>query len=136
VPAGIAARRCGLTRRRSGAASPLPPTDDPPLQEHDGCGQDEHPAVAAALRVVDEMPLAVRGTGFKPRESGQVSLVLRTRGRSSKLVASLSGTFAVRFTLTPIQCQLVEAIVARGDRGSRATVRPASLSCVRRPPQA
>jgi hypothetical protein len=89
-----------------------------------------------ALRVVDEMPLVVRGTGFKPREHVQVTLVLRTRSRSTRLVASLRGTFVTRFTLTPIQCQLVETVVAKGDRGSRVTMRPALLSCVRPPPQA
>jgi hypothetical protein len=92
-------------------------------------------AARPTLRVVDEMPLVVRGTGFKPREHVQVSLVLRTRSRSSKLVASLRGTFVARFTLTPIQCQLVEAVVAAGDRGSRVRMQPA-LSCVQPPPQA
>jgi hypothetical protein len=88
------------------------------------------------LGIVDDMPLVVRGTGFKPREHVQVSLVLRTRSRSTRLVASLGGTFVARFTLTPIQCQLVEAVVAAGDRGSRVRMRPALLSCVRPPPQA
>jgi hypothetical protein len=96
---------------------------------------DAGTAARPTLRVVDEMPLVVRGTGFRPREHVQVSLVLRTRSRSTRLVASLGGTFVARFTFTPIQCQFVEAVVATGDRGSCARMQPA-LSCVRPPPQA
>jgi hypothetical protein len=93
-------------------------------------------AARPALRVVDEMPLVVRGTGFEPREHVRLSLVLRTRSRSTTLVVSLRGTFVARFTLTPVQCQLVEAVVAAGDRGSRARIRPSLDSCVRPPPLA
>src|SRR5262249_33172398 len=89
-----------------------------------------------ALRVVDDMPLVIRGTGVKPRGTGQVSRAPPARSRATRVVASFSGTSTVRFSLAPIQCQMVESVVATGNRGSRARAQPALPDCVKPPPPA
>ena len=80
------------------------------------------------LRVMDETPLVVRGTGFKSHELVHVGLVARTTRRKD-VVAAATGSFTVRFVVTPIQCLSVRSLVANGERGSYARI-PLSLDCV------
>jgi hypothetical protein len=80
------------------------------------------------LRVMDETPLVVRGTGFRPREVVHVGLVAQTTRRKD-VVAALTGSFTVRFTVTPVQCLSVRSLVASGNRGSYAKI-PLSLDCI------
>ena len=98
-------------------------------------------AVAAAaaapptLRVVDQSPLVIRGSGFKAGEKVRVVLSLTTMRRYRDVAAGTAGGFTARFTVTPAQCSLVRSLSAVGSRGSRAT-RELRLDCVPPPPLA
>ena len=94
-------------------------------------------AVAAppALRVVDQSPLVIRGSGFKAGEKVRVVLSLTTMRRYRDVAAGTAGGFTARFTVTPAQCSLVRSLSAVGSRGSRAT-RALRLDCVPPPPLA
>jgi hypothetical protein len=85
-------------------------------------------AATPVLRVIDQSPLVVRGTGFKPRERIRVRLTLTSSSRYRDVVAGSAGGFSVRFIITPLQCTQARSVTAAGNRGSRAT-RPLGLDC-------
>jgi hypothetical protein len=92
-------------------------------------------AAMPSLRVADEAPLIVRGSGFKAGEKVRVWLTLTTGRRYRDTLAAAAGGFSVRFTVTPAQCPLVRSLTAVGSRGSRAT-RSLRLDCQPPPPLA
>ena len=92
-------------------------------------------AATPSLRVADEAPLVVRGSGFKAGEQVRVWLTLTTGRRYRDTLAAAAGGFSVRFTITPAQCPLVRSLAAVGSRGSRAT-RSFRLDCQPPPPLA
>lgn len=75
-------------------------------------------------------PLAIRGTGFKPRERVTVTVVATGWARK-QAVASAGGRFTLRFqSLHPSACAGV-SITADGNRGSRAVYRRSPGLCPR-----
>jgi hypothetical protein len=87
-----------------------------------------------ALRLLDSMPLVVRGTGFRAGEHVRLTLLTPRPTRTAARTASRAGTFTARITLTPILCQRARAVVAVGDRGSRARLKLAGSDCWAPPP--
>jgi hypothetical protein len=85
------------------------------------------PMSPASLRVVDERPLTVAGSGFAPRE--RVAVRLDAHGRWSRSVSALrSGAFRVRFPVS-IGCDGY-SLHAFGSRGSRARLVSGIRACV------
>ena len=83
------------------------------------------PALAAAptLSAVSLSPLKVRGVHFQPRE--RVTVRLRSEGvaRSSVVRATKAGAFAVVFRGFSAERCTVYVVTARGDLGSKASLR-------------
>jgi hypothetical protein len=77
---------------------------------------------AAALRLQDRSPVVVAGTGFQRRERVRVTMTLDTT--TERVVrTNRAGRFVVTFVgVTATRCDLVR-VVARGGRGSRATLK-------------
>jgi hypothetical protein len=50
-----------------------------------------------ALRIVDDLPLTLRGTNFRPRESVRITVVMGARSLSRQARAGLGGGFTIRF---------------------------------------
>jgi hypothetical protein len=86
-----------------------------------------------ALRLVDRVPVVVRGSGFGAGE--QVSVALSAGTRSLRRVeATEAGTFLVRFGASLVRCArfFVQAV---GSSGSRARLYSrVALACVSRSP--
>jgi hypothetical protein len=68
-----------------------------------------------SLRVEADAPLAVTGSGFRPQESVEVSIVMGARRFGTSAVVSDAGGFTVRFTETRLnRCATPLAITAKG----------------------
>jgi hypothetical protein len=70
-------------------------------------------------------PPTLKGTNFKPGENVTVKV---EGGRTTKVQASDSGTFTVRFPARVERCNGMTA-TAVGDKGSRAAFQLAELMC-------
>ena len=90
-------------------------------------------AAAPMLRLADQSPLVVRGSGFKAGEHVRVWLVLTTSRRYHDTVAGVRGGFTVRFTLTPLQCPFARSVTATGTKGSRAALKLPQSMCPQPP---
>jgi hypothetical protein len=82
------------------------------------------PTVAAttarpALRMVDRTPVIVGGRSFQPEEAVRVRLTTRGRTMTRRTVASVMGTFRVRFAVSLGQCATF-SLQAFGSMGTRA----------------
>jgi hypothetical protein len=88
---------------------------------------------APALRPLDEAPLVLRGTGFRPLERVSVKALRRDGDPIVKrAVAARNGTFTVRFDLALDPCTGTGLVLAVGKQGSRARllVSPLRRPCV------
>lgn len=85
-------------------------------------------AVKPSLWVTDASPLALRGSGFKPKER-VVVIVSAHRRVSRRTVASRGGTFELVFPgVASSNCSGFSA-TAVGNRGSRASYKRAPGQC-------
>ena len=76
-------------------------------------------AARAHILLTSQAPVAVRGTGFRPRERVVVTVVTTTT-RTKRVTVSRRGVFSVRFPGISIErCEAYE-VRARGSRGSSA----------------
>jgi len=67
------------------------------------------------LRVEADVPIAVTGSGFRPQEPVDVSIVMGTRRLAAVAVASDAGGFTVRFAGTRLnRCATPLVILATG----------------------
>jgi hypothetical protein len=73
----------------------------------------------ATLRLGDESPLTVSGSGFRAQEHVRVVAVSGKRAVRS-VTAGAGGRFAVRFTGMSVNACRGVSVTAIGDRGSRA----------------
>jgi len=78
----------------------------------------------ATLQLRSLSPLTVAGTGFKARETVEVSGV-----GSKKVQASTKGSFVVRFSIGADRCKSLN-VAAVGSKGSRATLNFSELLCL------
>jgi hypothetical protein len=94
-------------------------------------GATQDGAQRPSLAVRDTRPFEVRGVGFEPRERVQVLLAVNGSQRWQSAVASSSGVFVVRFSVSVGACARF-AIRALGSKGSSARIVPrrASIDCV------
>ena len=73
------------------------------------------------LRIVNDSPLTLRGTGFKARERVQVTVVMRERILSRQLRTGSLGGFTIRFVGVGINyCVFPLSIRARGSSSGLA----------------
>ena len=79
----------------------------------------------ARLMPTSFAPPTLKGTNFKPGENVTVKV---EGGRTTKVQASDSGTFTVRFPARVERCNGMTA-TAVGDKGSRAAFQLAELMC-------
>jgi hypothetical protein len=85
-------------------------------------------AVKPSLWLADASPLALRGSGFKPKEH-VVVIVSAHRRVSRRIVASRGGTFELVFAgVASSNCSGFSA-TAVGNRGSRASYKRAPGQC-------
>jgi hypothetical protein len=82
----------------------------------------------AKLTVVKGKPLALRGTGFEPRESVRITLLAGIKRNVRRATASPAGSFRVSIAPAADGCSLLIAH-AVGARGSRASVRFGGPPC-------
>jgi hypothetical protein len=82
----------------------------------------------AKLAVVSGKPLALRGTGFVPREPVRITLLAGIRRNVRRVTASPAGSFKVAIAPSADGCSLLIAH-AVGTRGSRASVRFGGPPC-------
>jgi hypothetical protein len=81
-----------------------------------------------SLRLVDRSPTRVAGIGFRARE--RVKLTVAADGVWQKtLRATRAGTFTAVFPGATIDRCLGFAVIARGQRGSVATLRVMPVAC-------
>ena len=79
---------------------------------------------APALRIVDDAPVVVRGTGFYPLERVRVTLTRNGRVTTRQARATSAGTFRAGFGLIALDpCVGFVVVRATGARGSRAVAR-------------
>ena len=83
------------------------------------------------LAVTDTRPFEVRGAGFEPGERVQVLLAVNGSQRFQRTVASSSGVFTVRFSVSFGPCSrfMVKALGSKGS-SARAVPRRAHIDCV------
>jgi hypothetical protein len=84
---------------------------------------------AAALRVVDESPLTVRGLGFKARERVTVTETSAAAIQRRTVTATATGSFVVRFTAVTADACRGFSVRASGNRGTRALVKRFDAIC-------
>jgi hypothetical protein len=82
----------------------------------------------AQLTVLKSKPLALRGTGFHPRESVRVTLLASVKRTVRRTTAGPTGTFRVAFPAAANGCSLLVAH-AVGSHGSRASARVGRPPC-------
>jgi hypothetical protein len=76
------------------------------------------------LRAVTTKPLAVQGVRFRPSERVTVRVVASGSARVHVVRATAIGTFRTTFTAISLERCVPFAVVARGSKGSVATLRP------------
>jgi len=82
------------------------------------------------LRAVSTEPLVVRGTGFQRAERVRVRLTLSDASFLRVVRATRAGTFRATFTTATVGKCSTFMILARGNLGSRATLRhPVFIDC-------
>lgn len=73
-----------------------------------------------AIMLLSETPVALRGSGFKPRERVALRVVVANRTFTKSVRSTPAGTFTARFTQAErTECDPLSAI-ATGGSGSRA----------------
>ncbi len=77
------------------------------------------PNARPALRLLDRAPVTVTGRGFEPQETVRVRLAADGRSWTRRAVASATGTFRARFTISLGRCESL-SLQAFGSAGSRA----------------
>ncbi len=83
-----------------------------------------------ALRILDTMPLTLRGLRFRPLEKVKVTATTRSGVTVVTVRATRQGTFAARFPRVVVTRCLDElAVKAVGARGSRAGVTLSQPQC-------
>ncbi|MGE5273032.1 MAG: hypothetical protein ACM3QU_04565 [Verrucomicrobiota bacterium] len=90
------------------------------------------PAVAsgaAVLRAVGTAPLTVRGARFLPSERVTVRVLVPGPVRVHVIRASAGGTFTTTFTAVSLRRCARYVILARGSKGSSATLRRIFPAC-------
>lgn len=75
------------------------------------------------LRIVTAPPLQVAGTGFKPGEQVKIVLFVSPKKWMKEMRAGISGRFVVTFSRPFVDRCSTFTVNARGDLGSRASVR-------------
>ena len=79
---------------------------------------------APTLRIVDDAPVVVRGTGFYPLERVRVTLTRNGRVTTRQARATRTGAFRAGFGLIALDpCLGFVVVRATGGRGSRAVTR-------------
>jgi hypothetical protein len=86
-------------------------------------------AAKPQLRVVATKPLAVVGTGFRPGETVRVSAHTDDGDGSRLGTAGRAGRLGMRFPSLNLGRCATYLIVARGNKGSRATLRSVPPPC-------
>jgi hypothetical protein len=86
------------------------------------------PQTKARLTLVKAKPLALRGTGFRPREAVRITLLASIERTVRRAEAGANGSFKVGFPPAADGCSLVIAH-AVGSKGSRASVRIGGPPC-------
>jgi len=82
----------------------------------------------ASLRLVDRSPARVAGIGFHARE--RVKLIFTSDGVWQRAIrATRAGTFTAAFPDATIDRCIGVAVIARGQRGSLATLRVMPRAC-------
>jgi hypothetical protein len=87
------------------------------------------PAAAPALRILDDNPLTLRGTGFRPAEAVRVTVRMGPKRWTQAARAGTHGGFTVRFRIRLDYCATPLTISARGALGSRAVARIPIREC-------
>ena len=83
---------------------------------------------AAQLRLLEDAPLTIRGTGFKPRE--RVRLTIRAgRAAVRHAVAGMGGGFTMRVAGMSADTCTGFSVTATGAGGSRASLKRAPGQC-------
>ena len=81
-------------------------------------------ATRPAVQVTGTHPLALRGLHFRPAERVTVRVGAGSMVRVHVVRASATGTFTTTFTAVSLERCAPLAVVARGSKGSVATIRP------------
>jgi hypothetical protein len=93
--------------------------------------QADSPAstVRAQLRVADLRPLAVSGSGFRAGETVRVTAITDAGAGAKSAETGAAGRFGMRFPKLKLDGCPNYLISARGDKGSRATLRSVPRPC-------
>jgi hypothetical protein len=93
--------------------------------------QADSPAstVRAQLRVADLRPLAVFGSGFRAGETVRVTAITDAGAGAKSAETGAAGRFGMRFPKLKLDGCPNYLISARGDKGSRATLRSVPRPC-------
>ena len=86
-------------------------------------------AAKAQLRLADLRPLAVSGTGFRAGETVRVTAITGVGAGTKNDQAGAAGRIDVRFPRLKLDRCPSYLISARGDKGSRATLRSVPRPC-------
>ena len=85
-------------------------------------------ATRPSLRLLDDSPVVVRGTGFAPGERVAVTASTRARSVTRRAAATRLGVFTVRFDLSlPCTGAVVKAV---GARSGTVRVLPSPRHCI------
>jgi hypothetical protein len=87
------------------------------------------PAAKPQLRIADASPFTLVGTGFRAGETVRVTVRANTGGGSARDRAGTTGRIAVRFPRLKLGRCPVYLIIAKGDKGSSATLRSLPRPC-------
>jgi hypothetical protein len=92
------------------------------------------PAANAAqpplLRVESDSPVALNGSGFRPQEHVEVSIVMGSHRLEAAAVASDAGEFTVRFPKTSLnRCATPLVISAKGNKTGPVTAKLPLRDC-------
>lgn len=85
-------------------------------------------APRATLRLDDDAPATLRGSGFQSREQVRIVVVAGTTRTIRKVVATARGRFVLRVRTDVNDCAGFSA-VAVGNKGTRATLKRAPGQC-------
>jgi hypothetical protein len=93
--------------------------------------QADSPAstVRAQLRVADLRPLAVSGSGFRAGETVRVTAITDAGAGAKSAETGAAGRFGMRFPKLKLDGCPNYLISARGDKGSRTTLRSVPRPC-------
>jgi hypothetical protein len=87
-------------------------------------------ATASSLRIVALQPITVRGAGFRAHERVTLRLTVNGDSHLRNVRATSRGRFVTTFATATIPPCSTWRLTARGNLGSRATLRPkATVDC-------